>query len=61
MSSLRNIIERIKNLEAEKKMLLAEIDEMMTLANAKASALETEVALLREEAKSLRDLMGKDN
>jgi len=60
MSSLQNTIEKIKSLEAEKKRLFAEIDELKILAEAKAFALETEVALLREEAKSLRDLMGKE-
>ena len=59
MSSLQNTIEKIKNLEAEKKSLLAEIDELKKMADAKASALETEVASLREEAKTLKTLMGQ--
>lgn len=60
MSSLQNTIEKIKNLEAEKKSLLAEIDELKKMADAKASALETEVASLREEAKTLKTLMGQE-
>ena len=39
MSSLQNTIEKIKSLEAEKKSLFAEIDELKKLADAKASAL----------------------
>ncbi len=60
MSSLQNTIEKIKNLEAEKKSLLVEIDELKKMADAKASALETEVASLREEAKTLKTLMGQE-
>ena len=60
MSSLQNTIEKIKNLEAEKKSLLAEIDELKKMADAKASALENEVASLREEAKTLKTLMGQE-
>ncbi len=60
MSSLQNMIEKIKKLEAEKKSLLLEIDELKKMADAKASALETEVASLREEAKTLKTLMGQE-
>ena len=60
MSSFQSTIEKIKNLEAEKKSLLQEIDELKRVADAKASALETEVASLREEAKTLKTLMGQE-
>ncbi|MGA3111130.1 MAG: hypothetical protein ABSE15_03760 [Candidatus Bathyarchaeia archaeon] len=60
MSSLQNTIEKIKSLEAEKRSLFAEIDELKKLADAKASALEIEVASLREEAKTLKALMGQE-
>lgn len=59
MSSLQNTIMKIKNLEAEKKSLLSEIDELNKMADAKASDLETEVASLREEAKTLKTLIGQ--
>lgn len=59
MSSLQSTVEKIKNLEAEKKSLLVEIDELKKLAEAKASALEIEIATLREEAKTLKSLMGQ--
>jgi uncharacterized protein (UPF0335 family) len=60
MSSLHKTVERIKSLEAEKQSLLLEIDELEKMAYAKASALETEVASLREEAKTLRILVGQE-
>jgi predicted nucleic acid-binding Zn-ribbon protein len=59
MSSLQNTIEKIKNLEAEKKSLLTEIDELKKMADAKAARLETEVASLREEARTLKTIMGQ--
>jgi hypothetical protein len=60
MSSLKDTIERIRNLEAEKKNLLAEIEELTKLADAKVLSLENEVASLRQEAKSLKILMGQE-
>jgi len=59
MSSLKETIEKIKNLEAEKKSLLSEIDSLKKLAEAKALTLETEIASLREDAKSLKILMAQ--
>jgi len=57
MSSLQNTIEKIKNLEAEKKNLLLEMEELQKIADAKATALENEVGALRDEIKSLKILM----
>jgi hypothetical protein len=54
MSSLKDTIEKIKTLETEKTKLLCEIEELKKIADAKATALETEVKALREEAKSLK-------
>jgi uncharacterized protein (UPF0335 family) len=59
MSSLKETIKKIKNLEAEKKSLLLEIDELKKVADAKANALEIEVAKLRDDVKSLKVLMGQ--
>jgi uncharacterized protein (UPF0335 family) len=59
MSSLKETIEKIKNLEAEKKNLLDEILGLKKMAEAKAMTLETEVASLREDAKSLKILMAQ--
>jgi hypothetical protein len=59
VSSLKETIEKIKNLEAEKKNLLDEIVGLKKMAEAKAMTLETEVASLREDAKSLKILMAQ--
>jgi hypothetical protein len=60
MSSLKETIEKIKKLEAEKQNLIVEIDGLKKMADAKATTLENEIALLREEAKSLKILMGQE-
>jgi hypothetical protein len=59
MSSLKNTMEKIKSLEAEKKNLLSELEELRKAADAKATQLDNEVGALREEIKSLRILMGQ--
>ena len=59
MSSLKNTIEKIKDLEAEKKNLLLEIERLNKMADAKASALESEVGVLRDEVKSLKILINE--
>ena len=60
MSSLRNVVERLKGLETERKNLLLEIEELKKMADSKAKALESEVSMLREEVKSLRILLGAE-
>ncbi len=57
MSSLKNTIEKIRNLETEKKNLLAEIEGLKKIADAKATALESEVGALRDEVKSIKGLI----
>ena len=57
MSNLKNTIEKIRNLEDEKKSLLLEIDELKKMSEARATALECEVNELRDEVKSLKILM----
>lgn len=57
MSSFKNTVERIKALEAERKNLLLEIEELKRMADAKAKALESEINMLRDEVKSLRVLL----
>ena len=46
MSSLQKTIEKIKNLEAEKKNLVLEIEELKKMADAKATSLENDIAAL---------------
>jgi len=57
--SLKTTIEKIKLLEAEKKRLLAEIESLKKMADAKANSLESEVGALRDEVKSLKQLVGQ--
>jgi uncharacterized coiled-coil DUF342 family protein len=59
-SSLKNTVEKIKSLEAEKKNLLAEIEGLKKMADAKAITLESEVGALRDEVKSLKTLVGAE-
>ena len=57
ISSFKATIEKIRSLEAEKKNLLLEIEELKNMADAKAKALESEIGMLRDEVKSLRLLL----
>lgn len=59
MSSLQKTVEKIKNLEAEKKNLLAEMEDLKKMADAKATNLEMEIASIRNEIKSLKVIMGQ--
>ena len=60
MSSLKDTIKKLRNLEAEKKNLLLEIDGLEKMADAKATVLENEIATLKDEVKSLKSLMGQE-
>lgn len=60
MSNLRNVVERLRGLETERKNLLLEIEELKKMADSKAKALESEISMLREEVKSLRVLLGAE-
>ena len=57
MSNFKSTIERIKALEAERKNLLLEVEELKRMADDKAKALESEINMLRDEVKSLRVLL----
>jgi len=60
MSSLRKTIERMKNLEAEKKNLILEFEKLNEMADLKAASLEYEIASLREEIESVKMLMAEE-
>ncbi|MBS7632083.1 hypothetical protein KEJ15_00445 [Candidatus Bathyarchaeota archaeon] len=60
MSNFKSVVERIRNLETERKNLLLEIEELKKMADSKARALESEIGMLREEVKSLRVLLGAE-
>ncbi len=60
MQTLKNLREKINTLESERENLMLEIDELKKVAESKVSALEGEVGMLREEVKSLKELLGYD-
>ena len=57
MTTLRSLREKIQELESEKADLMAIIEELKEKAETKATALEEEVAKLREEAESLKEML----
>lgn len=57
-TTLKNLREKLKTLSTERSNLILEIDELKKMAEAKADALESEVGMLREEVKSLKQLLG---
>jgi uncharacterized protein YlxW (UPF0749 family) len=60
MNNLKNLVEKLRTLETERKNLLLEIEELKKMADSKAKALESEISMLREEVKSLRVLLGAE-
>ena len=57
MGTLKILREKIEHLESEKAELVAEVDRLRKEAEGKAVALECEVAVLREEAESLKKML----
>ena len=57
MVTLKDLREKIENLENEKSRLLEEVEKLRKEAEEKAVALECEVAVLREEAESLKKML----
>ncbi len=58
MSSIKDTVDKVKKLTAEKLSLLAEIEELKRMANAKADTLVNEIATLREEIEEIKIMMG---
>ncbi len=58
MQTLRSLRKKIERLESEKTDLLEEIERVRKVGEEKASALETDVAALRKEVESLKELVG---
>jgi len=56
--TLRALREKINTLETERASLLVEIEQLKKVAESRVNALEVEVKQLREELRSLRDLLG---
>ena len=57
MQSLKSLRVKIETLEKERAVLMADIEELRKAAELRASSLETEVSQLREEMRSLRELL----
>jgi len=57
MLTLREMTEKIEKLEDEKAQLQEEVKLLRKQAEGKAIALECEVAVLREEAESLKKML----
>jgi hypothetical protein len=61
MANLKNTMEKLRNLQVERKSLLLEIDELKKTAEAKATALEREVnAAPSKMLKALKSKKNKD-
>ena len=58
VNTLKNLREKLKTLETERANLLLEMDELKKMAESKANALESEIGMLKEEVKSLKQLLG---
>jgi len=56
-SALKSTIEKLKNLQAERKSLLFEVEDLKKMADAKTDTLESEVKALMNEVKTLKALM----
>ena len=56
--TLRVLREKIERLETERASLLGDIEELKKVAEARANALEVDVKELREELRSMRELLG---
>jgi len=58
VQSLKTLRERMRILELERAGLMGEIEELKKAAELRVDALEDEVSQLREEIKSLKELLG---
>ena len=57
MLTLKELREKIETLEDEKAQLLEDVKVLRSEAEGKAISLECEVAVLREEAESLKKML----
>lgn len=57
MLTLKEMTEKIEQLEDEKTRLLEEVKMLRKEAQGKAISLECEIAVLREEAESLKKML----
>ncbi len=60
VSIIKSSVDKIKKLEAEKLSLIAEVEELKRLADAKGNVLAIQIAALKEEINSLKAIMGEE-
>ena len=60
MGTLKELREKIQVLEAERARLAIEVEGLRKAAESRVAALESEVGQMREEAKSLRELLANN-
>ena len=58
--SLKTLQLKIKTLETERSSLLTEMGELKRIAEMRVAALEAEVCQLRDEIKSMREILGSN-
>ncbi len=58
MQTLKALREKIQALEAERAGLMGDLEKLRKAAESRALALEAEVSQMREEVKSLKELLG---
>ena len=61
IATFRVTIQKIRSLEAEKRSLMIEIEELKKTADAKATALESEVNALQNERKTRKGFLKDQN
>jgi len=61
MQTLKDLREKIQALETERARLMVEVDGLRKAAESRVTVLEGEVSQIREEAKSLRELLDTDS
>jgi uncharacterized protein (UPF0335 family) len=57
MQTLKDLREKINQLEDEKARLMTEVDGLRKTAETRVSALESEVSQLRKDVSSLREFL----
>jgi hypothetical protein len=61
MRIIKTTVEQIRALETYRENLLLKIEELKKMADAKATALEREISMLKDEAKELCLLLSADD
>ena len=61
MQTLRELREKIQALETERARLMSEIEGLKKVAESRIIRLEGEIKQMREEAKSLSELLGTNS